>query len=224
MGYLVIAIFLLVNGLFLWVFNGEFNILNYGFADLSGFFFLAPWVLVFLIPSITMKAFSEEKKQGTLELLLTKPIHTWQLILGKYFGSLILVILAIIPTLLYIYTIYQLGESVGNIDLGATFGSYLALFLLAASFTAIGIYASTLTENQIVSFIIALFICFFLYFGFEGLNNFIAEDSDFMITSLGMSEHFTNLSRGVIDSRDLIYFISISIFFIIITKLNIQKG
>ncbi|NQY06520.1 MAG: gliding motility-associated ABC transporter permease subunit GldF, partial [Flavobacteriaceae bacterium] len=199
MGYLVVGVFLLVNSLFLWVFKGEFNILDYGFADLSSFFFLAPWVLIFLIPAVTMKSFSEENKQGTLELLLTKPIKSWQLVLGKYFGVLTLIVIAILPTLLYVYTVYQLGEVKGNIDLGNTFGSYLALFFMICSFSAIGLFSSTITENQIVAFITAIFICFFLYFGFDGLVNFAPEDSDFLIEKLGMNYHFTNMSRGVID-------------------------
>lgn len=223
MGYLVIGVFLLVNGLFLWVFKGEFNILDYGFADLSGFFFLAPWVLVFLVPAVTMRSFSEEFKQGTLELLLTKPINRWQLVIGKYLGAFILIVIATLPTLLYIYTVYQLGEVKGNIDLGNALGSYLALLFMVSSFTAIGVFASTLTQNQIVAFIVAIFICFFMYFGFDGLGNFTSEDSDFIMESLGMNWHFKNMSRGIIDTRDVIYFMSITMFFLLLTKLNIKK-
>jgi ABC-2 type transport system permease protein len=223
MGYLVVAVFLLVNSLFLWVFKGEFNVFDYGFADLSSFFFLAPWILIFLIPAVTMRSFAEEIKQGTLELLRTKPISLWQLILGKYLGVFILIIIAILPTLLYVYTVYRLGEDLGNIDLGSTFGSYLALLFLITSFIGIGLFASSTTENQIVSFIIALFISFFLFFGFDGLGNFTPEDSNFMIEDLGMNAHFKNMSRGVIDSRDVIYFLSIGGFFLLLTKLNLKK-
>lgn len=224
MGYLVIGVFLLVNSLFLWVFKGEFNVLDYGFADLSSFFFLAPWVLIFLIPAVTMRSFADEVKLGTLELLLTKPIKIWELVLGKYFGALVLIIMAIIPTFLYLYTIYQLGEVKGNVDLGNALGSYLALFFMICSFTAIGLFASTLTQNQIVSFIIAIFLSFFLFFGFDGLQNFVPEGSDFMIDTLGMNAHFKNMSRGVIDTRDVIYFLSLAIFFLVLTKINIKRN
>ena len=223
MGYLVIGVFLLVNSLFLWVFKGEFNVLDYGFADLSSFFFLAPWVLIFLIPAVTMRSFADEVKLGTLELLLTKPIKIWELVLGKYLGALLLIVMAIIPTFLYLFTVYQLGEVKGNVDIGNALGSYLALFFMICSFTAIGLFASTLTQNQIVSFITAIFISFFLFFGFDGLQNFVPEDSDFMIETLGMNAHFKNMSRGVIDTRDVIYFLSIATFFLILTKINIKR-
>ena len=162
-GYLVVAIFLIINGLFLWLFKGEFNILDYGFADLSPLFLLAPWVLLFLIPAVTMRSFSDEKKQGTLELLLTKPISHFKIVLGKYFGSLILIVIALIPTLLYVYTIQQLGSPIGNLDIGSTLGSYFGLLFLIAAYTAIGLFASTLSDNQIVSFIIAVFIIYCCY-------------------------------------------------------------
>ena len=171
-GYLVITIFLILNGLFLWVFKGEFNILDYGFADLSSFFLLAPWVLIFLIPAVTMRAFSDEKKQGTLELLLTKPITKSQIVFGKYFGAFILILIALLPTLLYVYTIYKLGNPVGNLDMGSITGSYFGLLFLIGAYTAIGVFSSTLSDNQIVAFIISVFICFFFYIGFEGVADF----------------------------------------------------
>ena len=222
-GYLVIAVFLLLNGLFLWMFKGEFNILDSGFADMSAFFLLSPWILIFLIPAVTMRSFSDEKKQGTLELLLTKPISTLQIVLGKYFGALILIIIALIPTLLYVFTISKLGNIQGNLDLGSILGSYFGLLFLIAAYTSIGIFASTLSDNQIVAFIIAVFICFFFYFGFEGLSNYKIFGDVLYLEKLGMESHFKSMSRGVLDTRDLLYFISISIFFITLTKLNIQK-
>ncbi|PIV94903.1 MAG: gliding motility-associated ABC transporter permease subunit GldF, partial [Flavobacteriaceae bacterium CG17_big_fil_post_rev_8_21_14_2_50_33_15] len=214
-GYLVIAIFLLLNGLFLWVFKGDFNILDYGFADLSSFFLITPWILMFLIPAVTMRSFSDEKKQGTLELLLTKPISTLQMVLGKYFGALVLIIIAIIPTFLYVFTVFQLGNPVGNLDMGSTLGSYFGLLFLITSYTAIGIFASTLSDNQIVAFLIAISICFLFYIGFEGIAEFT---SSAFLEQLGMSNHFKSMSRGVLDSRDIIYFLSITIFFISITQ------
>ncbi|MEQ3665581.1 MULTISPECIES: gliding motility-associated ABC transporter permease subunit GldF [unclassified Olleya] len=219
-GYLVIAIFLLLNGLFLWVFKGEFNILDNGFADLSTFFLLAPWILIFLIPAVTMRSFSDEKKQGTLELLLTKPITTLQLVLGKYFGALLLIIIALIPTVLYVYTVYQLGNPLGNLDFGSTLGSYFGLLFLVAAYTAIGIFASTISDNQIVAFIIAVFLCLFFYIGFEGIADVISSNT---VEQLGMNAHYKSMSRGVLDTRDLMYFLSITILFIALTKFNIKK-
>lgn len=222
-GYLVIAVFLLLNGLFLWLFKGEFNILDNGFADLSSFFLISPWIFIFLIPAVTMRSFSDEKKQGTLELLLTKPISSLQIVLGKYFGALILVIIAILPTLLYVYTIFKLGNPEGNLDMGSITGSYFGLLFLAASYCAIGIFASTLSENQIVAFIIAVFLCFFFYFGFEGLANYKLFGDSFYIEKLGMDFHFKSMERGVLDTRDLLYFLSVTAFFIVLTKLTIKK-
>ncbi|WP_136480797.1 gliding motility-associated ABC transporter permease subunit GldF [Cognatitamlana onchidii] len=218
-GYLVIAIFLVLNGLFLWLFKGEFNILDYGFADLSAFFLLAPWILIFLIPAVTMRSFSDEKKQGTLELLLTKPISQFHIVLGKYFGAFALIIIALVPTLLYVFTVYQLGDPVGNIDMGSTWGSYFGLLFLVAAYTAIGVFASTLSDNQIVAFISAVFICFVFYIGFEGLADFASSN---FIEQLGMSAHFKSMGRGVIDTRDIVYFISITISFLWLTKLNLN--
>src|SRR5690554_3964022 len=161
-GYLVISMFLIINGLFLWAFKGNFNILDSGFADLSPFFELAPWVLLFLIPAVCMRAFSDELKSGTLELLLTKPLTLQQIVLGKYFGAVILILIALLPTLLYVYTISSLGNPPGNFDVGSTIGSYIGLLFLFLTSTSIGIFASTLTQNQIVAFIIAVFLCFSL--------------------------------------------------------------
>lgn len=224
MGYLVIAIFLLGTGLFLWVFQGGFNILDGGFATLSPFFQLAPWIFIFLIPAVTMRSFSEEKKQGTLELLLTKPISIWQLIWGKYLGAFVVVMLALLPSLLYMLTISQLGKHQANFDLGASLGSYLGLIFLAASYTVIGIFTSTLSNNQLVAFIIAVLACFLLYFGFDGLSNYALFGSDvYAIEYLGISFHYKSMSRGVIDTRDVLYFLSIITLFLACTKLNLSK-
>ncbi|GGZ90342.1 gliding motility-associated ABC transporter permease subunit GldF [Algibacter mikhailovii] len=220
-GYLVIAIFLVLNGLFLWLFKGEFNIMNYGFADLSSFFLLAPWILIFLIPAVTMRSFSDEKKQGTLELLLTKPVSHFNIVLGKYFGAFVLILIALVPTLLYVYTVYQLGSPVGNLDMASTLGSYFGLLFLVAAYTAIGVFASTLSDNQIVAFISAVFICFIFYIGFEGIADFMASS---LIDQLGMSTHFKSMSRGVLDTRDIIYFLSLTVFFLMLTKLNLNPA
>ncbi|WP_460218651.1 gliding motility-associated ABC transporter permease subunit GldF [Psychroserpens sp. MEBiC05023] len=223
-GYLVIAVFLLLNGLFLWLFKGDFNILDNGFADLSNFFLLSPWILIFLVPAVTMRSFADEKKQGTLELLLTKPISHLKIVFGKYLGALVLISIALIPTLLYVYTISKLGNPEGNLDTGSVMGSYFGLLFLVAAYTAIGVFASSLTDNQIVAFIIAVFICFFFYFGFEGLSNFNLFGDTVYIEKLGMESHFKSMSRGVLDTRDIVYFLSISILFIILTTLNIKRA
>ncbi|WP_456424426.1 gliding motility-associated ABC transporter permease subunit GldF [Lutibacter sp.] len=221
--YLVIAVYLLINGLFLWVFDGDFNILHAGFADLNSYFLLAPWIFIFLIPAITMRSFSDEINTGTLELLKTKPITNWQLVFGKYAASLVLVIIAIIPTLIYIYSIYQLGNPIGNIEFGSTFGSFIGLFFLASTYTSIGVFASTISKNQIVSFIIAVFTSFFFYYGFEALSSYnLFGNLDYTIQRFGMSAHFNSISKGVIDTRDLIYFVTVTYFFLLLTKFRIQ--
>lgn len=219
-GYLVIAIFLILNGLFLWVFKGEFNVLDYGFADLSAFFLLAPWILIFLISAVTMRSFSDETKQGTMELLLTKPISHLQIVLGKYFGTILLIIIALLPTLLYPYTVYQLGNPAGNLDMGSTLGSYFGLLFLIASYAAIGVFTSTLSDNQIVAFILSIFLCFLFYIGFEGISEITSSS---FIEQLGMNYHFKSMGRGVIDTRDIVYFLSVSVFFLTITKLNLNR-
>jgi len=219
-GYLVIALFLVINGLFLWIFEGDFNILDNGFADLSSFFLIAPWLFLFLIPAVTMRAFSDERKMGTLELLLTKPISLRNIVLGKYFGAVLLICLAIIPTLLYIITISKLGNPPGNWDSGSTLGSYIGLLFLIFAYTSIGIFASTLSKNQIVAFIIAVFICFTFYYGFGKIDSFL---SGFPIGSLGMKAHYNSVARGILDTRDIIYFVSISVLFLAFTIFNLRR-
>ncbi len=221
-GYLVIAVFLVINGLFLWIFDGDFNILNAGFADLNSFFYLAPWIFIFLIPAITMRTFSDEYNTGTIELLKTKPISDWQIVLGKYLASFLLIIIALVPTLIYVYSISKLGNPAGNFDVGSLLGSYFGLLFLAGTYTAIGLFASTLSNNQIVAFIIAVCISFFLYYGFEAMASLFGN-SAYSVRSIGMNEHFKSISRGVIDTRDLIYFISITVFFLVLTKIRLTR-
>jgi ABC-2 type transport system permease protein len=218
----VIAVFLIGNGLFLWVFEGEYNILDSGFADLSPFFTLAPWILIFLIPAVTMRSFSDEKKQGTLELLLTKPLSIWQIVNGKFLGSMLLIVMAIIPTFIYVWVISGLGSAEGNIDMGSTMGSYFGLLFLIAGYSAIGIFTSTLSENQIVAFIVAVFLCFFFYFGFESMATLIPSFQG-LISSIGMQDHFKSMSRGVMDTRDVIYFVSLTVLFLSFTVYNLKS-
>ena len=221
-GYLVIAIFLLLNGFFLWVFDGEYNILQSGFADLTPFFTLSPWILIFLIPAVTMRSFSDEIKQGTIELLLTKPLSVWQIVNGKFLGAFMLIIFAIIPTFIYVYVISNLGMPAGNIDLGSIFGSYFGLLFLVSAYTSIGIFTSTLSENQIVAFILSVFICFLFYYGFEGIANQVKGFED-IIARIGMDYHYKSMARGVIDTRDVIYFLSITILFLSMTVYKLKS-
>ena len=220
-GYLVIAVFLLINGLFLWVFDGDFNILNAGFADLNSFFFLAPWIFIFLIPAITMRMFSDEYYTGTIEILKTKPISDWQILLGKYLASLILIIIAVLPTLIYVYSIGKLGNTAFNFDTGSMIGSYIGLLFLASSYTAIGLFASILSSNQIIAFIIAVCLSLLLYAGFEVMGSLFGN-LEYLVQKTGMKDHFKSIARGVIDTRDIIYFISISGFFLMLTKFRLE--
>jgi len=285
-GYLVIAIFLLLNGLFLWIFDGEYNILQSGFADLTPFFTLAPWILIFLIPAVTMRSFSDERKQGTIELLLTKPLSVWQIVNGKFLGAFLLIVIAIIPTFIYVYVISFLGfnsNSIDNlilplstlllyfilyytlkkflyvrikplrsnvkkiililhilivikilikiffsfylvesIDFGSIMGSYFGLLFLVAAYTSIGIFTSTLSENQIVAFIVSVFLCFLFYYGFEGLTTLFKSQSD-VVALLGMDYHYKSMSRGVLDSRDILYFVSVAILFLTLTVYKLKS-
>jgi ABC-2 type transport system permease protein len=223
-GFVVIIVFLIVNGLFLWFIPLDFNILDYGYAGLDGLFLIAPFVFLFLIPAITMRSFADENKSGTIEILLTKPLTDFQIIFAKYLASIVLIILSLLPTLIYFYSVYQLGLPKGNIDMGGTWGSYIGLLLLGASFAAIGIFSSSVTDNQIVSFIISVFLCGSIYIGFELIYSLaLFGQFDLFIKSLGISHHYTSISRGVIDTRDIIYYLSIITFFILLTRLSLQS-
>jgi ABC-2 type transport system permease protein len=220
--YLVIGVFLLVNGLFLWVFKDDLNILNAGFADLNSFFLVAPWILLFLIPAITMKSFADELNSGTIETLKTKPITDWQIVLGKFSASLLLIVVALVPTLTYAYTILQLGNPVGNLDIGSTLGSYIGLLFLAATYTSIGLFTSTFSKNQIVAFILGVFITFFLFYGFDAIASLFSNG--YSVQLFGINEHFKSISRGVIDTRDVIYFVSVTSFFLLLTKNQLRNA
>jgi len=223
-GYIVIVVFLLFNSLFLWVFPTEFNIPNFGYASLEPLFLLAPFVFLFLIPAITMRMFAEEKKTGTIEILLTQPLSDLQIIMAKYFAGLSLVMISIIPTLIFFISIYIFGFPMGNIDIGGTWGSYIGLLFLSSAFVAIGLFASSITDNQIVSFILAIVITAFSYLGFDIIYSFDLFGSfDLFIKTLGINDHFSSMSRGVIDTRDILYFLSFVSFFIILTKLSLES-
>ncbi len=223
-GYIVITVFLLINGLFLWVFPSEFNILDFGYANIDGLFIIAPFVFWFLIPAITMRLFADEKRSGTIEILLTQPLSDLQIIMAKYLAGFALVVFSLLPTLVYFFSIYQLGLPTGNIDTGGMWGSYLGLLFLGGTFVAIGLFSSSLTDNQIIAFIISVFLCGFIYIGFEFIYSLELFGSvDLFIKQLGMSSHYTSMSRGVIDTRDIIYFISVKSFFILLTKLSLES-
>ena len=223
-GYIVVIVFLVVNGLFIWVFPGEMNVLDAGYASLDTLFFIAPWVFLFLIPAITMRSFAEEKKSGNLDLLRTRPLSEFQIILAKYFAAISVAVIAILPTLVFYFSLVLLGNPVGNIDSGGTFGSYLGLFLLAAIYVSIGIFASSLTENTIAAFVISVLLCFFLYQGFNsvGYLSLTGKTGNFIL-NLGIDAHFKSMQRGVIDSRDLVYFLSVIILFLLFTKTKLRS-
>ena len=222
-GYIAIVVFLLLNGLFLFVFP-DTNILDFGYATLDKFFELAPWILLLLVPAITMRSLSEEFRSGTFEILQTKPISRWQLVMGKYLGALLVVWIALFPTIIYAVSVSQLAEQ-GGIDTGATIGSYIGLFFLSAVFTAIGICASSFTSNAVVAFIVSGFACFLIYSGFNAISRIPALEAgaDYYIEMLGIDFHYRSISRGVIDSRDVIYFLSVIGLFLAITQRNLIK-
>lgn len=223
-GYIVIGIFLILTGLFLWVIPGQYNILDAGYANVDGLFYLAPWLFLFLCPAVTMRLLSEEKQTGTWELLVTKPLSKLQIVLGKYLSGLLLVVLALLPTLLYYFSVSYLAEPIGNVDSGAFLGSFIGLLLLAAVYVAIGIFASSLSKNQIVSFVVAVVLSFFFYYGFDLLGSFFSSGQTIQLfESFGIHAHYQSISRGVVDSRDLIYFILLSVAFLFATILRIRK-
>jgi ABC-2 type transport system permease protein len=222
-GYIVITIFLTGIGLFMWVFP-ETEVLNYGFATMETLFSMTPFVYLFLIPAITMRTFAEERKSGTMELLLTRPLTDLQLILGKYLASLVLVLFSLLPTLIYYYTIVELGSPQGNIDTAAVIGSYIGLILLGGVFTSIGIFASIITDNQVVAFILAVFFCFILYTGISSLTSLSFLGSvAYLISQLGIDYHYISVSRGLIDSRNLAYFLSLIVLFLYATYLVLRS-
>ena len=222
-GYIVIIVFLVVNSLFLWVFEGPMNLLDGGYATLDSLFILAPWVFLLLIPAITMRSFAEEKRSGTLDLLLTRPLSGIQIIGAKYLAAVVLVLLALLPTLVYYYTVLSLGNPAGNIDQGGTWGSYIGLLFLAGAYAAIGIFCSSLTDNLIISFLLAAFLCLFMCYGFEQVSTLatLGKTGGFLV-SLGIIEHYRSMSRGVIDTRDIVYFAALIAIFIVLTKARLE--
>ena len=222
--YIVIGIFLLLNGLLLWVIPGEYNVPDNGYANVDGLFYMAPWLVLLLCPAVTMRFFAEEKQTGTWELLVTKPVSKAGIALGKFLAGWILVIISLLPTVIYYFTVYYIAEPLGNIDSGQFWGSFIGLIFLSGIYTAIGTFASSLTNNQIVSFVIAVVLSFFLFYGFDVAASLInsAEVTDFL-GNLGINFHYKSMSRGVIDSRDIAYFIVVSTVFIVLTIRQIRN-
>lgn len=223
-GYIVITIFLAITGLFLWVIPSESNILDYGYANLDGLFIIGPFVFLFLVPAVTMRSFADERKSGTIELLFTRPLSDFQIVSAKYLAAVTLVLFSILPTLIYYVTVRQLGMPVGNIDTGGFWGSFIGLFLLGSVFVSIGIFASAITDNQVVSFVLAVVISAFLYLGFEFIYSLaLFGNFDLLIKSLGISGHYSSISRGVVDTRDLVYFFSVIGLFLFLTKFSLSS-
>lgn len=221
-GHIVVTVFLLLTGLFLWVFPG--NILDSGYADLGPLFFLAPWVFLFLVPAVTMRSFSEERRTGTIEFLLTKPLTELEIVLAKYLAALLLVLFALLPTLFYWFTLSELAVPKGNLDTGGILGSYLGLVFLGGIFAAIGIFASALTDSQIVAFLISVFLCFFLYQGFDLVASFeVFGALEGPIKAIGIQDHYTSMSRGVVDLRDVLYFLGTITILLLLTRTALQS-
>jgi ABC-2 type transport system permease protein len=216
--YMIMAAFMLVTGLFLWVFPDS-SILDYGYAGLDSFFNIAPYLFIFLIPAITMRSLAEEKKDGTFELLATRPLSDWDILFGKFLACLVIVMLTLLPTLIYYISVYQLGITRGNIDTGAVIGSYIGLVLLGSAFTSIGLFTSSLGNNQIIAFTVALFLCFFSFSGFDSISSIISlQGMASFLTGIGINQHYQSVSRGVLDTRDLIYFLSFTALFLLLSK------
>lgn len=223
-GYVTIAVFLAILGLMMWVFP-DYSILNNQYATLDQLFSLAPVIFMFLIPAITMRSFAEERQSGNLELLLTKPIRDGELVLGKILACIVLLMITLLPTLLYYYSVYQLGAPQGNIDSGQVLGSYIGLLFLGTCFICIGIFSSSLTNNQIAAFILAVFLCFVFYWSFDFISKmplFFGQFDDY-IQRIGIDYHYQSISKGVIDTRDLIYFFSVCFLFYLMTLLNLAR-
>jgi len=224
-GYLVIVVFLLLNSLFMWIVPGQFNVVENGYATMDSLFAIAPWVFLFLVPAITMRMISEEKRTGTLDLLYTRPVTELQIVLAKFLASWALVLLSLVPTLIYFWSVSRLGSPPGNIDMGGTWGSYVGLLFLGGIYSAIGMFASSLSGNQIVAFIIAVFLSFLMYLGFDFLSG-VAESGGItlIVSQMGISYHYNSISRGVIDSRDMLYFAGVITVFIMGTRTLLQSS
>ncbi len=223
-GYVALLVFLIACGLFLWIIP-EYSILGYGYASLDRFFEIAPWLLLLLVPAVTMRSFADEFRTGTIEWLSTKPVTDIEIILGKYFATLALIVFALLPTLVYVFTISSLSFPDVGLDTGALIGSYTGLFFLAATFAAVGVFCSSLTANQVVGFLISLLACYLFYTGFEQLSKLptFAQGIDYYLSMTGMEFHYNSISRGLIDTRDIVYFLSVITLFVSLTRFSLNR-
>ncbi len=223
-GYVVIIIFLLANSMVMWLFSGDLNILDAGYATIEPLFIISPWIFLFLVPAITMRMFAEEAQSGTLELLLSRPLTELQIVLSKYLASLTLIIFSLIPCLVFFFSVYLLGNPPGNMDTGGTWGSMIGLFFLGAVYASMGIFSSSMSDNIIIAFLMALVLCFVFYFGFDKLAQIqMFKGISTVFLYIGINDHYMSISRGVIDLRDIIYFISVIAFFILLTRTRLAS-
>lgn len=222
-GFLITGLFLLLAGLFLWIIPGNWNVFTLSYASLDGLFELAPWLYLFLVPAIAMRLFSDEYRLGTEELLLCSPLSTMRIVWAKYLAGLVVLLLSLLPTLIYYYTIAQMAYPIGNVDHGAIIGSYIALFLLAAIYLAIGVFASSLTDNQIIAFLLAMVLSYVFYAGFDFATLLSSSAFARYIANAGISAHYAELSKGVIVVSDILYFLSIIALFLFFTQLKIKR-
>ena len=223
-GYVALLVFLIACGLFLWIIP-DYSVLTYGYASLERFFEIAPWLLLLLVPAVTMRSFADEFRTGTIEWLSTKPVTDIEIIVGKYLATLALIVFALVPTFVYVFTISNLSLPEVGLDTGALIGSYIGLFFLAATFAAVGVFCSSLTANQVVGFLIALLASYLLYTGFEQLSKLpkFSEGIDYYLSMMGMEFHYNSISRGLIDSRDVVYFLSVIVLFISLTRFSLNS-
>ncbi|MCB9071385.1 MAG: gliding motility-associated ABC transporter permease subunit GldF [Prevotellaceae bacterium] len=223
-GYIILIIFFVGAGLFLWVFPGEYNVLNSGYANIDGLFVLAPWLFLFLCPAVTMRLIAEEKQQGTIELLLTRPISTFSLVVGKFLSAWLIMLVALIPSIIWYVTVYILAEPMGNVDSGAFWGSFIGLIFLASVYGSIGLFGSSITRNQLTAFVVSAVICFTMFYGFELMGSlFTNGNTSLYLKNIGIHAHYQSMSRGVLDSRDMIYMIIITVLFLLGAKTALTR-
>lgn len=223
-GYIVLTIFFVGAGLFLWIFPGEYNVLNSGYANIDGLFVLAPWLFLFLCPAVTMRLIAEEKQQGTIELLLTRPISTFSLVVGKFLSAWLIMLVALIPSIIWYATVYILAEPMGNVDSGAFWGSFIGLIFLAAVYGSIGLFGSSITRNQLTAFVVSAVICFTMFYGFELIGSlFTNGNTSLYLKNIGIHAHYQSMSRGVLDSRDMLYMIITTVLFLLGAKTALTR-
>lgn len=223
-GYMVIAVYLTANALFMWVFPGQWNVFDNGYAGLDTLFVLSPWIFLFLVPAVTMKMFAEEKRLGTIELLFSRPVTERHIVWGKYLAAVALALMALLPGIVYCISVYMLGDPVGNIDRGGTAGSYAGLFFLAAVYAAAGVFASSLTSNQVIAFISAVIMCFVMFTGFDSAASLpVMQNAGETVAAIGINEHYRSMSRGVIDIADIAYFAAVIVIFNEATRLSLMS-